>query len=135
MIAGHFENIAFKGVSIDTRTLIPGNLFFALIGEKWDGHDFIEEAYQKGAAGVVTSRAVETAYPVIQVENPIETLGQLTEQWREKFHIPVIGLTGSNGKTTTKNMIGAILKETRKPVLVTQGNFNNHIGVPLMLAQ
>src|SRR5260221_14695258 len=107
MIAGIFENVAFKGVSIDTRTLQPGNLFFAIFGENFDGRDFVEEAYRKGAAGAVT-------------QDVIKTLGEITQNWREKFHIPLIGLTGSNGKTTTKNMIGAILKAAQKSVLITR---------------
>jgi UDP-N-acetylmuramoyl-tripeptide--D-alanyl-D-alanine ligase len=135
MISGSFENIAFEGISIDSRTLKPGNLFFALAGEQSDGHDFLEEAYQKGAAGAVVSKTVQTKLPIVRVEDTVKTLGEITKNWRDKFQLPLIGLTGSNGKTTTKNMIGAILQETQKPVLITQGNFNNYYGLPLMLAQ
>lgn len=135
MIVGVFENIAFEGISIDSRTLKPGNLFFALSGENWDGHDFIEEAYQKGAAGAVVSRQIQTNLPIRLTKDTVKTLGEITQNWREKFHIPLIGLTGSNGKTTTKNMIGAILKAAQKSVLITRGNLNNHIGVPLMLSE
>jgi UDP-N-acetylmuramoyl-tripeptide--D-alanyl-D-alanine ligase len=135
MIAGNFENIAFEGISIDSRTLKAGNLFFALAGMQQDGHDFIEQAYQKGAAGAVVLRTIQTKLPLIKVRDTIQTLGEITKNWRDTFDIPLIGVTGSNGKTTTKNMIGAIFQAMQKFPLVTQGNFNNHIGVPLTLAQ
>lgn len=125
----------YKGLSIDSRTLVPGNLFVAIKGEKQDGHNFIKEAVRKGAVGVVVDHAVDTTVPVIVVDDTTKTLGELGQAWREQFSIPIIALTGSNGKTTTKNMLAAIFKEAGKSVLATAGNLNNHWGVPIMLSR
>lgn len=133
MIKDVLNNIPFTGISTDTRTLVPGNLFFAIRGEQFDGHDYIDVALRKGAAGVVVSKPHSSAL-AIQVEETVKSLGELTSAWRKKFTLPLIALTGSNGKTTTKNMIASVLGATEKPVLFTQGNLNNHIGVPLTLA-
>ncbi len=128
---------AFNGVSIDTRTLQPGNLFVAIQGEKLDGHDFVAEADQKGASAALVSRLIDSPIPQIQVSDTIDALGKLSAHWRQRFTIPFIGVTGSNGKTTLKNMIAAILRAASSngpaEVLATQGNFNNHIGLPLSL--
>jgi UDP-N-acetylmuramoyl-tripeptide--D-alanyl-D-alanine ligase len=133
MIKDTLNNISFEGISIDSRTLAPKNLYFALNGEQFDGHDYVLDAIQKGAGGVVVSNNVESPI-AIHVKDAVKALGEVTSKWRDRFSIPVVGLTGSNGKTTTKNMIAAILKESGKPVLATKGNLNNHIGVPLTLA-
>jgi len=133
MIKDMLSNIKFEGISTDTRTLIPHNLYFAIKGEKLDGHDYVLEAIKKGASGVVVSNNLDVPIAV-HVKDTIKSLGEVASNWRHQFSIPVIGLTGSNGKTTTKNMIAAILKESGKPVLSTKGNLNNHIGVPLTLA-
>jgi UDP-N-acetylmuramoyl-tripeptide--D-alanyl-D-alanine ligase len=125
----------FNAVSIDTRTLEPGNLYFAILGEAKDGHDFIDEARKARAAGVVVSRLVETPLPMVKVEDTTKALGELGRLWREKFSIPLVGLTGSNGKTTTKNMIAAIFTEAGLAPLATEGNLNNQWGVPLMLSR
>jgi len=134
MISGSLSNITYQGISIDTRTLKPGNLFFAIIGETLDGHDFVEEAFKKGAAGAVISKPVKTTGTVIQVKDTTQTLGDITKAWREKFSLPLIGLTGSNGKTTTKNMLAHIFSQKGK-TLSTRGNLNNQWGMPLMLAE
>ena len=127
----------FSGVSIDTRTLHPGSLFVVIQGENLDGHDFVIEAGQKGAAAALVSRLVDSPLPQIQVPDTIDALGKLSANWRQRFAIPFIGVTGSNGKTTLKNMIASILRaacdNNATEVLATQGNFNNHIGLPLSL--
>lgn len=131
-------SIAFKGISIDTRTLQPGNLFIAIAGEHNNGHDFIEEARQKGAAAAIVSRQLPTELPQLVVNDTTAALGQLGAAWRRQFDIPIIAVTGSNGKTTLKNMIAAILvaacqgKSTH--VLATKGTLNNQWGLPLTLA-
>ncbi|MBI4357379.1 MAG: UDP-N-acetylmuramoyl-tripeptide--D-alanyl-D-alanine ligase [Gammaproteobacteria bacterium] len=135
------KNATFQGVSTDTRTLEAGSLFVAISGEHFEGHDFINEAEQKGAACVMVSRPVKTALPVCEVLDTREGLLQLALFWRRRFEIPVIGVTGSCGKTTVKEMIASILatslrgeaKDTGDSVLRSQGNFNNEIGVPLTL--
>lgn len=131
----HKDLPEFDGVSFDTRTLQPGNLYFAILGESKDGHDFIDDARRKGAAGVVVSKSVETTIPVIEVEDTTIALGELGKVWREQFDIPLVALTGSNGKTTTKNMIASIFSEAGLNPLATEGNLNNHWGVPLMLSR
>ncbi len=131
---------AISGVSTDTRTLKNGNIFFALRGEKFDGHEFLPQAIEAGASLAVVDRAwfdTQTsvpghATPVLVVENTTQALGQLATVYRKKIRIPVLAVVGSNGKTTTKEMIAAVLRTTSN-VLSTEGNLNNHIGVPLML--
>ena len=123
----------FTGVSTDTRTLARGDLFVALVGPRFDGHVFIAEAASKGAVGALVSRDPgEAVVPLVQVEDTRLALGRLAADWRRQFRMPLVAVTGSNGKTTVKNMIAAILSE-RGPTLATQGNLNNDIGVPLTL--
>ena len=130
-------NTSFRGISIDTRTLQKDNLFVAIKGSRVDGHDFIQEAYQKGAALALVSHPVNSPLLTLEVKDPIFSLGQLTAAWRQQFSIPFIAVTGSNGKTTLKNMIAAILiaASKKEEVLFTQGTLNNHIGLPLTLAR
>ncbi|MFE8072773.1 UDP-N-acetylmuramoyl-tripeptide--D-alanyl-D-alanine ligase [Marinobacteraceae bacterium S3BR75-40.1] len=122
----------FSGVSIDTRTLNRGDLYVAIQGERFDGHDFVDDAAAKGAVGLVVSRPVDTLLPVIQVEDTRRALGQIASLNRMAFSGPVVGITGSNGKTTVKEMIQRCLG-SQDEVLATQGNLNNDIGVPLTL--
>jgi len=122
----------FTGVSTDTRTLARGDLFVALTGPNFDGHAFLDIAANSGAAGAVVARADRAPLPIVQVADTRLALGQLAAHWRRQFRIPVVAVTGSNGKTTVKNMIAAILGE-RGPTLATRGNLNNDIGVPLTL--
>lgn len=122
----------FAGVSTDTRTLKRGDLFVALVGPNFDGHSFVNEAAGKGAVGALVSRTLTANMSAVQVADTRLGLGQLATHWRRQFQIPVIAVTGSNGKTTVKNMIAAILN-VAGPVLATQGNLNNDIGVPLTL--
>lgn len=122
-------NADITGVSIDTRTLKPGNLFFAIVGERFDGHDFIKEAEAKGALGVVANRSVEgIRIPQFVVASPLMALAKIAAVHRQEMTCPIIALTGSNGKTTVKEMIASILPQ---PSYATKGNLNNHIGVPL----
>ena len=133
------RKISITGVSIDTRTIAPGNMFIALRGERFDGHEFIGSAVRRGAScAVVDSRWFRQsdqsgyALPMLVVENTLDALGYCANIHRKKFQIPVIAIAGSNGKTTTRDMVAAVLS-TRYPVLRTEGNLNNNIGVPLTL--
>lgn len=129
----------FTGISIDTRTLKPGNLFVAIPGANVDGHDFIENARQLGAAAAMISRPVDTTMPVLLVDNVVDALGTLGAHWRNQFDLPTIAVTGSNGKTTLKNMITSIMIAAcggnEGHVLSTIGTLNNHLGLPLTLAR
>ncbi|MDH5551832.1 MAG: UDP-N-acetylmuramoyl-tripeptide--D-alanyl-D-alanine ligase [Nitrosomonas sp.] len=140
----HGENAYFTGVSTDSRTVKKGDLFVALTGENFDGHDYIVGALEKGAVAAMTQKQKVTAQiPTIQVEDTRLGLGQLAAYWRGRFKIPLVAVTGSNGKTTVKEMIALILCESLKDalngsecstqVLATEGNLNNDIGVPQML--
>jgi UDP-N-acetylmuramoyl-tripeptide--D-alanyl-D-alanine ligase len=125
----------FAAVSTDTRTAPAGCLFFALRGERFDAHDFVEQAVQRGAVAVVVERPVDVAVPQIVVPDSRRALGVAAAAWRARFDLPVIAVTGSNGKTTVTQMIAAVLAkafgEARR--LATRGNLNNDIGLPLML--
>lgn len=131
-------DLKFSGVSTDTRELQAGQLFVALTGPSFDGHDFVAQARQKGAVGAVVSRALSedgiNDFPQILVADTQRAFAQLAGNWRARFAIPVIGVTGSNGKTTVKEMLAAILS-AQGAVLATQANFNNEIGVPRTLLQ
>ncbi len=126
-----------KGVSIDSRKINEGDLFFAIKGENFDGHNFVDQAISSGASAVVIEKnSIELfkdkKYPLVVVENTTKALGELARVYRDKFKVKVIGLTGSNGKTTTKEMIAEILSKKFK-TLKTEGNLNNNFGVPLNL--
>ncbi|HKJ22662.1 MAG TPA: UDP-N-acetylmuramoyl-tripeptide--D-alanyl-D-alanine ligase, partial [Gammaproteobacteria bacterium] len=121
-----------SGVGIDTRRLHEGELFVALPGEHHDGHGFVGQARDKGAAAAMVSEPVQTDLPLVQVHDSRRGLAQLAGYWRGRFSIPVIAVTGSNGKTTVKEMTAAILRR-RGQVLATEGNKNNDIGMPLTL--
>ncbi|WP_027366042.1 UDP-N-acetylmuramoyl-tripeptide--D-alanyl-D-alanine ligase [Desulfotruncus alcoholivorax] len=128
------ESITLSRVCTDTRQIQKGDLFFALLGEKFDAHDFIDQAINGGAGALVISRKVTVpeGVPVIQVRDTLVGLQELAAYNRRQFNVPVVGITGSSGKTTTKDMVAAILG-TRYKVLKTKGNFNNEIGLPLTL--
>jgi UDP-N-acetylmuramoyl-tripeptide--D-alanyl-D-alanine ligase len=125
-------NATFNRVVTDTRQLQPGDLFVALKGDKFDGHDYVARAASLGAVGSLVSRRIEGGGAQILVADTLDALQRYAASWRNDFDIPVIGITGSNGKTTTKQMVGAVMA-ARGPVLITEGNLNNHIGVPLTL--
>jgi UDP-N-acetylmuramoyl-tripeptide--D-alanyl-D-alanine ligase len=128
---------AYGSVSTDTRKIAEGCLFVALKGERFDGHDFILQAAEAGAAGIVVDKARAAhnwpeALAVFAVDDTLVALGALARFHRERIRIPLGAVTGSNGKTTTKEMIASILA-TRGPALKTQGNLNNEVGLPLTL--
>ncbi|AFZ57438.1 UDP-N-acetylmuramoyl-tripeptide--D-alanyl-D-alanine ligase [Anabaena cylindrica FACHB-243] len=123
------------GMQTDTRILQPGEVFMALRGEKFDGHDFVEIAIAKGAiAAIVDYDYKNPGFPVLQVKDTLKAYQQIARWWRDSFAIPVIGVTGSVGKTTTKEIIAAVLA-TQGRVHKTYGNFNNEIGVPKTLLE
>ena len=126
------EDRRFTGCSYDSRTLQPGELFIALRGTARDGHDFISDACAKGAGGALVDREAAYPLPVVRVDDARKQSGLLAGHWRAGFDLPVIAVTGSNGKTTVKEMINAILSASAE-VLSTRGNLNNDIGVPLTL--
>lgn len=131
------EDAPFSGVSTDTRSLRPGELFFALQGAGSDGAAFVAEAARLGAAGAVVAARQPLALPQVEVADTRLALGELARSWRRRFDIPLIGITGSNGKTTVKEMSAAIMRTALggaiDPLLVTWGNFNNEIGLPRTL--
>ena len=124
------------GVSTDTRQVGAGQLFVALRGERFDAHDFLDQAVAQGAVALVVSdpARVPAGVPALVVADTRRALGQMAAAWRRRFAIPVLAVTGSNGKTTTKEMIAAILRaQYGDGVLATRGNLNNDIGLPLTL--
>jgi UDP-N-acetylmuramoyl-tripeptide--D-alanyl-D-alanine ligase len=128
----HNTFLASTGVCIDTRSIEAGNLFFALKGDNFNGNLFAEKAIQDGASFAIVDEKKFEEKNYILVNNVLETLQKLAKYHREQLTIPIIGLTGSNGKTTTKELIYAALSN-KYNTLATAGNFNNHIGVPLTL--
>ncbi|GGD50962.1 UDP-N-acetylmuramoyl-tripeptide--D-alanyl-D-alanine ligase [Lacimicrobium alkaliphilum] len=128
------DNLTINGVSTDTRHLQAGDLFVALTGPNFDGHGFIHQAEQKGASALIVSRPVETSLPCILVDDTRQALGQLAGAIRQLARVKVVGITGSSGKTTVKEMVACILSRKGR-VLATKGNFNNEIGVPLTLLE
>ena len=125
-------DVRFEGVSTDSRSLEPGNLFVALVGERFDGHEYLAQAAGRGAAAAAVCREVPAELPLVRVADTRRALGRLAAFWRRRFEIPLVAVTGSNGKTTVKEMTAAILGAGRE-VLATRGNLNNDIGVPLTL--
>ena len=135
--AGEFDHKAVaQGYSIDSRTVQPGDLFFAVKGEQMDGHDFVNQALEKGAAAAVIRQDQLARYPVktrlITVSDTLSALQTLASAVRRLWGKPLVGVTGSTGKTTTKEAVAHVLS-TRFRVLKSEGNFNNHFGLPLML--
>jgi UDP-N-acetylmuramoyl-tripeptide--D-alanyl-D-alanine ligase len=131
-------DVRFDDVCTDSRTLKKGDLFIALRGERYDGHDFVGQAAAAGAvAALVDHQHVPTAtdLPLAVVADTTVALGALAAHWRRQFHIPLVAVVGSNGKTTVKEMIAICLREHfgDAAVLATRGNLNNHIGLPLTL--
>jgi UDP-N-acetylmuramoyl-tripeptide--D-alanyl-D-alanine ligase len=126
------EDRAFNEIAIDSRRLSAGDLFAALRGDKADGHDFVGAAAAAGAAGAIVSHSVQLPLAQIVVSNVEMALAAAARAVRAQFKGPVIGVAGSNGKTTVKEMIAAILSQ-RGPCLSTRGNLNNHLGVPMTL--
>lgn len=127
-------SLSFSGVSTDTRSLVAGQVFFALKGESFDGHNFISLAEEKGAVATIVDHPVESNLPQLIVRDTLQAYQQWGNWWRKRFKIPVIAITGSVGKTTTKELISALLA-TQGNVLKTQANYNNEIGVPKTLLE
>jgi UDP-N-acetylmuramoyl-tripeptide--D-alanyl-D-alanine ligase len=126
----------FVRVHTDTRTIAPGDLFVALAGERFDGHDFVREALARGAVAALVrnDRVRELAgAPLVAVPDTLAALGALAAHWRRRFELPVVAVSGSNGKTTTKEMVAAIFRAAvgTHATAATAGNLNNAIGVPL----
>lgn len=124
----------FSRVSTDTRTIQPGDLFVALKGEQFDGHDYVQLAFEKGAVAAMVSRAVAAEQSQLQVDDTLLGLGQLGRLWASQFSPRKVAITGSCGKTTLKEMVAAILGNVGA-THATRGNLNNEIGVPLTLLQ
>ncbi len=126
------EDSMYGVVSSDSRTLEPGSLFVALRGPNFDGANFVAAAAARGAVAALVERRVSAPLTQIVVPDALRALQQLASAWRTEFGFPIVGVAGSNGKTTAKTMTGAILSRTGL-CMATQGNLNNHIGVPLTL--
>jgi UDP-N-acetylmuramoyl-tripeptide--D-alanyl-D-alanine ligase len=127
------DDLQFSGVSIDSRSIKPGQLFIALKGEQFDGHDYIAQAKANGAIAAMVERPIEELACIL-VPNTRIALGQAGASWLRELNLPVAAITGSNGKTTVKEMLAAILREHYE-VYWSQGNFNNDYGLPLSLLQ
>lgn len=129
-----YSNIPIHRISTDSRRIQRGDLFIALEGDNFDGHDFVEDAIRGGASAVVVSKPAkfQQEVPVIQVGNTLKALWQLSAYYRRKFSKPVIAVTGSVGKTSTKDMVAAVLS-SKYCVHKSQGNYNNHIGLPMTI--
>ncbi len=129
-------DVTFTSVGTDSRNVAKGQLFVALKGDNFDGHSFAAQAIAQGAAAVLISDKNLNVHPAILVDDTCQSLGELAAYWRSKFDIPLAAVTGSNGKTTVKEMLASILRAECKQsdeVLATVGNLNNHIGLPLTL--
>ena len=127
-------DVSFERVSTDTRTLQPGDLYVALVGESFDGNEFTMEAFDKGACAAIVSATVDHALSHLRVEDTTVALGEIARMNRLASPATVVAITGSQGKTTVKEMTGSILGVSRR-VLTTRGNFNNHVGAPLTLLE
>ena len=130
---------AVRSISTDSRTLSKGDVFLAIRGEHFDGHEYVLRAHEAGALACIVSEAwirrnarLAEGARLLVVKDPVTALGDIAHLYRLRFTIPVLGITGSNGKTGTKDLVAAVLK-TRGPILRTEGNRNNRIGLPLTL--
>ena len=130
----HGSDAEFRGISTDSRSVKARELFFALQGPRFDGSAYLPQAAAAGAAGAVVARPLDADLPTIEVDDTRRALGRVAAAWRRQMPATVIALTGSNGKTTCKEMIASCLA-LAAPTLATRGNLNNDVGVPLMLAE
>ncbi|WP_455376333.1 UDP-N-acetylmuramoyl-tripeptide--D-alanyl-D-alanine ligase [Kaarinaea lacus] len=126
------DNVSIEGVTTDTRAVEAGQLFVALQGPNFDAHDFVEDAIKAGAKALLVNRKLALDVPQLVVKDTLVALGQMAAWWRSQLSIPFIAVTGSNGKTTVKEMLASIFSQLGS-TLATKGNLNNHIGVPLTL--
>jgi UDP-N-acetylmuramoyl-tripeptide--D-alanyl-D-alanine ligase len=134
---GMYSELTIHGVSKDTRTIIPGNLYIPLIGDRFDGHDYVTEALEKGAAAALWQKDhanPPSGYPLIMVDDALAALQQLAKAYLEQLRVKVVGITGSNGKTTTKDLVASVLA-TSYVVHKTAGNLNGDIGLPLTILE
>ncbi|MBC2684117.1 UDP-N-acetylmuramoyl-tripeptide--D-alanyl-D-alanine ligase [Bacillus toyonensis] len=134
-LAEQYEGITIQGVSIDTRKIEKGNLYVPIQGEHFDGHAFVDKAVENGAVATLWMKDVANSpenLPVIFVEDTLLALQMLAKNYRDQLDVKVIGVTGSNGKTSTKDIVTSLLA-TKFKVQKTEGNFNNHIGLPLTI--
>lgn len=128
-------NVTITGVAIDHRQVQPGHAFVAFVGQRVDGHQFVDEAFRRGASVAVVTEDVKTALgPCIRVQNALQAVQALARWERDQFEGPVVGITGSNGKTTTKEMVAAVLSAIG-PCVYTSANQNNELGLPLTILQ
>lgn len=125
-------DLLIHGVAIDSRNVKAGDIFFAFKGEKTDGHLFVRQAFEKGAAACVVNAELTSDKPLIQIDDSEQALMKLAKFYRQKINVPVIAITGSNGKSTTKEMTAHLLSQ-QFPVLKAPGSYNTEIGVPLSL--
>ena len=131
------ENIFFDGVTTDSRKICDGTLFVALKGEKFNGEDFVEDAFKKGATAAIVSKNFDKKISdgiILKVDDTLTAYQKIAGAWRDRFNIPIFAITGSTGKTTTKDLTAAVLSELGK-ILKTSANFNNEIGVPMTLLE
>ncbi len=128
------DDAAFGAVSIDSRRLDSGALFVAIAGEQSDGNDFVADAHSRGAAGALVSRLASVPLPQVKVRDTRGAFGRMARAWRENFPLPVVAVTGSNGKTTVKELIASIVGSAHN-ICATRGNLNNDLGVPLTLME
>lgn len=126
-------DVNVASVGTDSRSIAKGQLFIGICGEKFDGNTYAESAIKQGASAALVSEQNTMVKPIVVVDDTRKALGGLAMYWRKKFTIPLVAVTGSNGKTTVKEMIAAILKSAGADVLSTEGNLNNDIGMPLTL--
>lgn len=140
IVDGHLLNgdpgLTVSGICTDTRKIKPGDLFLAIKGEKYDGHHFLNDAVKAGAVALVVMEApsLNERIPAISVNDTLKAFGAIARAHRQKYQVPVIGITGSNGKTTTKDLVAAVLSQ-KYSVVKTKANFNNEIGLPLTLLE
>lgn len=126
------NDMSFQHITTDSRSVVSGDLFVAIHGDRFDGHHYVEAVSKMGATAALISQDMVVSMPVIKVKDTRIALGQMAGAWRLKHPIPVIAVTGSNGKTTVKEMIARILSNVGL-TMATQGNFNNEIGLPITL--
>ena len=136
-LAGGRTETLFKGISTDSRRIVQGCLFIPLIGERFEGHDFIAAAVKNGASGFLAGKGSENRIggkfantTIVHVDDTLKALGDIAHFWRKKFRVIVVAITGSSGKTTTKEMLAGIAG-LKKKIIKAQGNYNNLIGLPL----
>lgn len=132
LLTGTTGEFSIEGYSTDTRSINKGDLFFCLSGDSFDGHDFVQQAITDGAGAVVVERRIDTDVPQLIVKDTRIALGYLAKLWRADFSMPIVGVTGSNGKTTVKQMLASIFCQVGS-VQFTRANDNNEIGVPKTL--